>query len=106
MTKFLRPILTFLAVAFVAMIIWASFRGDFGAEFGAITNMPWGRVSLVDLYLGFLLYALAVWAIEDKLSAKLFWALPIVVLGNAWSLIWVAVRWDTILARLGRGPKA
>jgi hypothetical protein len=99
MTKFLRPI---LAIAFTAMIFWASFRGDFGAEFQAITNMPWGQVSLVDLYLGFLLYALAVWVVEDKLTTKLLWAVPIVFLGNAWSFLWVVVRWEKIVARLKR----
>jgi hypothetical protein len=95
-----RIIATLLAVAFTAMIGWASLRGDFGAEFAAVTAMPWGRVSLVDLYLGFLLYAGIVWMIEDKLATRLLWALPVFFLGNAWSLIWVAVRWDKIIARL------
>ena len=95
-----RAAFALLAVAFTAMIGWASVRGDFGAEFAAITSMPWGQVSLVDLYVGFGLYAGAVWVIEDKLSMKLLWALPVIVLGNAWSLIWVAVRWDKIMARM------
>jgi hypothetical protein len=97
----IRIIAAALAVAFTAMIVWASFRGDFGAEFAAITSMPWGQVSLVDLYLGFGLYGIMVWLVEDKLSTKLFWGLPIIILGNAWSLIWVAMRWEKILARMG-----
>lgn len=97
-----RAAVAILAIAFTAMIGWASMRGDFGAEFAAITAMPWGQVSLVDLYLGFALYAGAVWMIEDKLSTKLFWALPVIILGNAWSLIWIAVRWEVIAARLTR----
>jgi hypothetical protein len=98
-----RAIIAFFAVAFTALIVWASFRGDFGAEFAALTSMPWGKVTLTDLYLGFGLYGLAVWLIEDKLTTKLFWAIPIVFLGNAWSLVWVAVRWDVILARFKAG---
>lgn len=101
MKNFIRIVLAIMAVAFTAQILYASFRGDFGAEFAAITNMPWGQVSLVDLYLGFLLYVLAVWLVEDNLKTKLFWAIPIVFLGNAWSLLWVVVRWDKILLRLG-----
>jgi hypothetical protein len=97
-----RAAVALLAVAFTAMIGWASLRGDFGAEFAAITAMPWGRVSLADLYLGFSLYAAAVWLVEDKLTTKLMWALPILVLGNAWSLIWVVVRWEKIAARVAR----
>jgi hypothetical protein len=102
MKKLIRPAFALLAILFTAMIGWASMRGDFGAEFAAITAMPWGQVSLVDLYLGFILYFAAVWLVEDKLSSKLVWAIPVFVLGNAWSLIWVAVRWDVILKRLNR----
>ncbi|MEN9873747.1 MAG: hypothetical protein RL186_644 [Pseudomonadota bacterium] len=102
MTQFLRPLFACLAIAFTIMIGWASLRGDFGAEFAALTTMPWGKVSLTDLYLGFLLYGCAVWLIEDKLSNRLLWALPVIVLGNAWSLIWVAVRFEHIAARLTR----
>jgi hypothetical protein len=105
MNTILRAAFAFLAIAFTAMIGWASFRGDIGAEFGAISAMPWGQVSLVDLYLGFLLYGCAIWVVEDKLSTKLLWALPVVVLGNAWSLIWVAVRWDVIMARFNKADK-
>lgn len=97
-----RAATALIAIAFTAMIGWASVRGDFGAEFAAITSMPWGQVSLVDLYIGFGLYAAAVWLVEDKLTVKFLWALPIMVLGNAWSLIWVVVRWDKIVARLRR----
>jgi hypothetical protein len=95
-----RTIAAALAIGFTALIVWASFRGDFGVEFAAITSMPWGRVTLIDLYLGFGLYVAAVWVIEDKLTTKLLWAIPIFFLGNAWSLLWVAVRWEQIVARL------
>jgi hypothetical protein len=100
MIKYARIVFAVLAIVFTAMIGWASLRGDFGAEFAAITNMPWGQVTLVDLYLGFLLYGAGVWLVEDKLTTKLFWALPVIFLGNAWALVWVAVRWDRIVARL------
>jgi hypothetical protein len=102
MNNYTRAIYAVLAIVFTAMIGWASLRGDFGAEFAAITNMPWGQVTLVDLYIGFGLYAAAVWLVEDKLTVKLLWALPIIVLGNAWSLMWVVVRWEKILARVKR----
>lgn len=104
MTHPIRLILIILAIAFTGLIGWASVRGDFAAEFGAITAMPWGRVSLFDLYLGFVLYGLAVWVIERDVKTRLFWAVPIIFLGNAWSLIWVAVRWKQILARLKTDP--
>jgi hypothetical protein len=100
MTHPIRLLCIFLAIALTALIGWASWRGDFGAEFAAITAMPWGQVTLADLYLGFFIYGLAVWLVETDLKQKLLWALPILVLGNAWSLIWVAVRWHKIRERL------
>jgi hypothetical protein len=86
--------------AFAALILWAVVRGDFMAEGAALVTMPWGRVTLADLYLGFFLYALAVFAIENSLRARLFWALPVVVLGNVWAALWVVVRWGVIWQRL------
>jgi hypothetical protein len=97
-----RAIAALIAIAFTALIVWASFRGDIGAEFAMISSLPWGKVSLTDLYLGFALYAAAVWLVEDKMSVRLLWALPVFVLGNAWAFIWVAVRWEQIMERVGR----
>ena len=99
MTHPIRLVAIALAIAFTALIGWASLRGDFGAEFAALTAMPWGRVTLSDLYIGFGLYLLAVWHVEPSLKGRLFWGLPILVLGNAWSLVWLAVRWDVIQQR-------
>lgn len=104
MTHPIRLLCLILAIAFTALIGWASVRGDFGPEFAAITAMPWGQVSLVDLYLGFLLYGLAVWVVEKDLKTRLLWAVPVIFLGNAWSLVWVAVRWPQILAQLKIEP--
>ena len=99
MTHPIRILSIVLAILLVAFIGWASMRGDFGAEFGAISNMPWGQVSLADLYLGFCVYGFVVWNIETSLKTKLLWFLPILIIGNAWSLLWLAVRWDVIQQR-------
>lgn len=97
-----RIIIAILGAAFTALLIWATVRGDFMAEGAALITMPWGRVSLADLYLGFLLYVLAVWVIEPTMKGRLFWALPVFILGNVWSALWVVVRWKLILERLRR----
>jgi hypothetical protein len=90
-----------LGAGFAGLIVYAALRGDFGAEFGAITAMPWGQVSLADLYLGFVLYALAVLAVERSWGMRALWALPVFVMGNVWPCVWIVVRWRVILARLG-----
>lgn len=99
----LRWLVAGLGLAFGAMIVWASLRGDFLAEFGAVTAMPWGLVSLADLYLGFVFYVLAVLAVERGAGARALWALPVFVLGNVWAALWIVVRWRVILARLRGG---
>lgn len=99
------PLVGLLGAAFGGFVVYASLRGDFAAEFGAITMLPWGQVTLADLYLGFVFVALAVFAVESSWKARLFWALPTFVLGNVWPAIWIVVRWRVILARLGWGTQ-
>lgn len=45
-------------VAMGAVLIYAFSAGDFAAEGAQLTSMPWGIVSLVDLYVGFALFAM------------------------------------------------
>jgi hypothetical protein len=87
-------------LAFFALVIWASFTGDIGQEFAVMMAMPWGQVSIADLYLGFFLYALIVFLVEEKRLVACFWALPIFVLGNVWAALWLVLRLPTIIARL------
>lgn len=94
-----RLLIAILGIAFTALLIWAAVRGDFMAEGAALVTMPWGRVSLADLYLGFVIYALAVCLVERGNGARAFWALPVFILGNVWSALWIVVRWKVILAR-------
>jgi hypothetical protein len=94
-----RWLIAVLGIAFTALLIWATVRGDFLAEGAALVTMPWGRVSLADLYLGFVLYALAVCLVERGNGARAFWALPVFIIGNVWSALWIVVRWKVILAR-------
>lgn len=99
-------VVALLGAAFGGMIVYAVLRGDFAVEFQTITALPWGQVTLADLYLGFALYALAVLAVERSFASRLLWALPVFVLGNVWAAAWVAVRWKVIVARLWPAPPA
>jgi hypothetical protein len=44
-------------LAMTGIITYAFARGDFAAEGAKLTAMPWGIVSLVDLYTGFTLFS-------------------------------------------------
>jgi len=56
-------------------------NGDFSADGSLILNNPWGIVSLVDLYVGFILFAMWIFYREKKLSHKLIWIALLMVLG-------------------------
>lgn len=87
-------------LAFLALLIWAAVTGDFGQEFAVVMAMPWGQVTLADLYLGFFLYALVVFLVEEKRLSACFWALPVFVLGNVWAALWFVLRLPKIIERL------
>lgn len=73
------------AVGVIAMALaigYAFIAGDFGREGAVLTAMPWGIVSLVDLYVGFALFSLWVAYRESSRPAAVVWVLLIMVLGN------------------------
>ena len=56
-------------------------NGDFFSDGSLIMNNPWGIVSLVDLYVGFILFAMWIYFREEKLLTKLIWIILIMGLG-------------------------
>lgn len=90
------------AAALVVSIFWA--MGADGRPLGAVLSQmraePWTVVTLVDLYLGFLITAFIIYFFEEQLRARLFWIVPIFFLGNVWPAIWLIVRLPEIARRL------
>ena len=101
-----RFLLLLLALAFAALIIWASLTGDFRAEGAWLTSHAWGIVSLADLYIGFLISAVVIARFEKPKIAAL-WIIPLPFLGNVWTLVWLAIRLPALSALLsGRHKRA
>jgi|GEM_PF-151263 len=69
-------------LAMAGAIGYAFVAGDFGAEGAILTSMPWGIVSLVDLYVGFVLFSVWVVYREPSRLAAAGWVLVIMLLGN------------------------
>ena len=44
-------------LAMTAVLVYGFTVGNFGIEGGKLLSMPWGIVSLVDLYVGFALFS-------------------------------------------------
>lgn len=96
----LRLLLAGLGLLVAGTIVWAITVGDFSAAGTWLTTDPWGIVTLVDLYFGFVLSALVIAGFERRWRA-VFWILPIPFLGNVWTVIWFIVRLPELMRRLG-----
>lgn len=69
------------ALAMTAVLIYGFTVGDFFSEGSQLTAMPWGIVSLVDLYTGFTLFSAWIIYREESLPLALLWTVAMMVLG-------------------------
>ena len=76
-------------IGLAAAIGYALMSGDFAHEGGRLLNMPWGIVTLVDLYLGFLLFAFWMGFRERSPWHALPWIVSLLVLGNLVACVYV-----------------
>jgi hypothetical protein len=75
----LISILGLLAMA--AVLIYGFTIGDFGGEGSKLIAMPWGIVSLVDLYTGFTLFSMWIIYREKSLPIAILWTIAMMTLG-------------------------
>ncbi len=68
-------------IAMSVAIGYAFAVGDFGTEGSQLLTMPWGIVSLVDLYVGFSLFALWIFYREPNKLVAIIWVALLLVLG-------------------------
>ena len=72
-------------------LLYGFIYGDFFGEGGILMSMAWGKVSLVDVYIGFFLFSGWVLFREEKLLNSIFWILLIMVLGNFITCLYVTI---------------
>ncbi|MFN3227556.1 MAG: hypothetical protein ACE360_15055 [Hyphomicrobiales bacterium] len=95
-----RVVFGALGVGFAALIVWASMNANFGESFSTIAADPWGIVSLADLYLGFLIFAVFVFLVDGARPASFAWVIALMFLGNVLAVIWLVLRWPVLTERL------
>ncbi len=68
-------------LAMTVVLIYGFTVGDFAAEGKQLLSMPWGIVSLVDLYVGFVLFS--GWIVYREKSAvrSVVWVILMMILG-------------------------
>jgi hypothetical protein len=72
-------------------IVFGLVEGDLFTEGSQIWGLPWGRVSLVDLYSGLVIFGAWVGFREGSLMAKTAWWASLLLLGNLAAGIYVTV---------------
>jgi hypothetical protein len=68
-------------LAMTGILVYAFTVGDFSGEGAKLLAMPWGIVSLVDLYVGFMLFSCWIVFREKALLPSVVWMVLMMVLG-------------------------
>jgi hypothetical protein len=78
----IAKIISILGVlAMAAVLIYGFTVGDFTGEGSQLMSMPWGIVSLVDLYTGFTLFSMWIIYREKSLPVAILWTIAMMTLG-------------------------
>jgi hypothetical protein len=93
-----------------SILIYGFVMGDFAGEGAQLLSMPWGIVSLVDVYTMFTLFSVWVVYREKSILRSAIWVLLIMVLGafvcslyslialqtsgGDWRRFWLGHRWQ------------
>ena len=78
----LAKLISILGVlAMTAVLVYGFTVGDFAGEGSQLLSMPWGIVSLVDLYTGFTLFSMWIIYREKSLPIAILWTVAMLTLG-------------------------
>jgi hypothetical protein len=78
-------------IAMTAVLIYGFAAGDFGRDGGELLQNPWGVVSMVDLYTGFVLFSCWVFFRERSPFTALIWTVLVMVLGFFTASLYVLI---------------
>ena len=98
----LRLVFAIPGLVLTAAIIWALGKADFFASGAAIIANPWGLVTLIDLYAGFIFTGVIIAAIERWKPWAFALLVSSLVLGNVVYAAWAVWRGASELQRLAR----
>ena len=88
----MAKVVAVLGVLVMASILVYGFAvGDFGGEGQVLLSMPWGIVSLVDVYVGFVLVSGWIVYREKSLLRSAVWIILVMILGNFTASLYVLI---------------
>jgi hypothetical protein len=68
-------------IAMTVALVFAFSQGDLFSEGALLLSMPWGIVSLVDLYVGFTFFSAWIIYREKSVGASILWVILMMILG-------------------------
>lgn len=77
------------ALIMAGMILFSLATGDFFGEGSILLGMVWGQMSMVDLYVGFLLFYLWILRREKDLITKIIWFLLLMTTGSLATALYI-----------------
>lgn len=80
----------------------ANLHGGFFEQMRIFLVLPWGRDVLAQGLAGLACAALIIWLFERTWLMSLAFCLPLLILGHAWTALWLALRLPKLAARLSR----
>jgi hypothetical protein len=89
-------------IAMTGVLIYGFTVGDFGVDGGKILQNPWGIVSLVDLYTGFILFSAWIVYREESTAMAIVWVVLMMVLGFFTASLYVLI---TLARSQGSWPR-
>ena len=72
-------------------IVYALIQGDFAKEGAMLTESPWGILTLVDVYIGFILFSCWIGLREEHVLSAGLWIASIMILGNTISCLYLLI---------------
>ncbi|MDH4116376.1 MAG: DUF1475 domain-containing protein [Acidimicrobiia bacterium] len=69
-------------IGMIVAIGYGAANGDFGTEGSDLLSLAWGRVTVIDLYLMFAVFAAWVWWRERNPLRSLLWTVALAALGS------------------------
>ncbi|MBN1581739.1 MAG: DUF1475 family protein [Anaerolineae bacterium] len=78
-------------LAMASVLIYGFTVGDFGGEGQLLLSMPWGIVSLVDVYVGFILFSGWIIYREKSIVRSIVWVILVMILGNLTASLYVLI---------------
>lgn len=87
-------------VVFSAYTLYCLWRENIFRAFGSLLKTTWGRQVTADLFVGLFLFAGFVLKMEGLTLTSGLWIAGFLTLGNPATLLYAAIHYDTIAAKL------